>query len=244
VTSEVAIPRHLAIIMDGNGRWAEQRGQHRNKGHEAGAESVRDITRACGELGVEVLTLYSFSTENWGRPEDEVQALMALLARYLTDEIGELMDMGVRLRAIGELHRLPDSVRLLLDQVSTATSQNDGLILQLALSYGSRAEIAAAVRSIARDVEAGAMEVDAIDEMTIAGRLYTGSLPDPDLVIRTSGEMRLSNFLLWQLAYAEILVTEVLWPDFRRPELEEALRVYGSRNRRFGKTRAQLGDAS
>ncbi len=230
--------------MDGNGRWAEQRGQHRNKGHEAGAESVRDITRACGELGVEVLTLYSFSTENWGRPEDEVQALMALLARYLTDEIGELMDMGVRLRAIGELHRLPDSVRLLLDQVSTATSQNDGLILQLALSYGSRAEIAAAVRSIARDVEAGAMEVDAIDEMTIAGRLYTGSLPDPDLVIRTSGEMRLSNFLLWQLAYAEILVTEVLWPDFRRPELEEALRVYGSRNRRFGKTRAQLGDAS
>ena len=244
MTSEVAIPRHLAIIMDGNGRWAEQRGQHRNKGHEAGAESVRDITRACGELGVEVLTLYSFSTENWGRPEDEVQALMALLARYLTDEIGELMDMGVRLRAIGELHRLPDSVRLLLDQVSTATSQNDGLILQLALSYGSRAEIAAAVRSIARDVEAGAMEVDAIDEMTIAGRLYTGSLPDPDLVIRTSGEMRLSNFLLWQLAYAEILVTEVLWPDFRRPELEEALRVYGSRNRRFGKTRAQLGDAS
>ncbi len=228
--------------MDGNGRWAERRGLGRNAGHEAGAESVREIVRSCGQMGVEVLTLYSFSTENWGRPEDEVEALMALLARFLRDELGELMDNRVRLRAIGELQRLPEHVRTLLDQVADVTAHNDGMMLQLALSYGSRAEIAAAVRSIARDVAAGALDIDAIDEVLISGRLYTGGLPDPDLLVRTSGELRLSNFLLWQSAYSELYVTDVLWPDFRTPQLQEAFAAFSARKRRFGKTDEQLGN--
>ncbi|MFT4622926.1 MAG: undecaprenyl diphosphate synthase [Myxococcota bacterium] len=240
----ISVPRHLAVIMDGNGRWATQRGLPRVRGHEAGADTVRDIVRECGELGIEALTLYSFSTENWGRPEDEVDALMALLARYLESETDELMGNSVRLQGIGELERLPSFVRMLLDEASRRTADNDGLLLTLALSYGSRAEIIGAVRAIAEDVSAGRVDPADIDERMVSDHLYTTGIPDPELLIRTSGEMRLSNFLLWQLAYAEIYVTEVFWPDFRRPHLLDALRAYGKRQRRFGKTGRQTEDAS
>lgn len=234
------VPRHVAVIMDGNGRWAADRGLPRTAGHEAGADAVREVVRACGELGVEYLTLYSFSTENWGRPEDEVDALMALLARYLQEEQTELMQNRVRLRGIGELDRLPGFVRTALREVERHTANNDGLLLTLALSYGSRSEIVDAVRRIATEVSNGRLSPDEIEERTITSSLYTAGTPDPDLLVRTSGEMRLSNFLLWQLAYAEIYVTEVFWPDFRRPQLEAAIEVYGSRQRRFGKTGAQV----
>jgi len=234
------VPRHVAVIMDGNGRWATERGLPRTAGHEAGADSVREIVRACGELGIEYLTLYSFSTENWGRPDDEVETLMALLARYLVEERGELMHNRVRLRGIGELDRLPRHVRELLDAATRHLEGNDGLLLTLALSYGSRAEIVDAVRRIATEVAGGTLAAGDIDADAISGRLYTAGTPDPDLLVRTSGEMRLSNFLLWQLAYAELYVTDVFWPDFRRPELEAALEVYARRQRRFGKTGAQV----
>ncbi len=238
------LPRHLAVIMDGNGRWAQEQGLPRVAGHEAGADSVRHVVRECGKLGIEALTLYSFSTENWGRPDDEVEALMALLARYLVDERNELMDNRVRLRGIGQLDRLPVQVQQLLEQATIVTADNDGLLLTLALSYGSRAEITDGVRSLARRVAAGELDPDAIDEQLITDSLYTTGTPDPDLLVRTSGEMRLSNFLLWQLAYAELYVTDVYWPDFRRPHLDEAIAAYGARQRRFGKTGAQLAGAS
>jgi undecaprenyl diphosphate synthase len=234
------VPRHVAVIMDGNGRWAQRQGLPRVRGHEAGADSVREIVRVCGELGVEALTLFSFSTENWRRPEDEVEALMTLLARYLTDETVELMQNSVRLQGIGELERLPPHVRGLLDQVTAFTAKNSGLRLTLALSYGARAEIVRAVRGLAAQVRDGTLTPEAITEQSVSDSLYTAGLPDPDLLIRTSGEMRLSNFLLWQCAYAEIYVTETLWPDFRRPQLEEAIAWFASRERRFGKTSAQL----
>jgi undecaprenyl diphosphate synthase len=226
--------------MDGNGRWATQRGLPRVAGHEAGAESVREVTRACARMGVGVLTLYSFSTENWARPGDEVDALMRLLVKYLQDEIGELTTNRVRLRAIGELDRLPPPVRAALDAVCAATAHHDGLQLVLALSYGSRAEIVGAVRAIGRAVAAGRLDADAIGPDTIAANLYTADLPDPDLLVRTSGELRVSNFLLWQIAYAEIYVTDVLWPDFRPNHLEDAFRAFAARQRRFGKTGAQV----
>ncbi|MEQ1564452.1 MAG: isoprenyl transferase [Myxococcota bacterium] len=235
------VPRHIAVIMDGNGRWATERGLPRTAGHEAGADSVREIVRACGQLGVRYLTLYSFSTENWGRPEDEVDALMALLARYLVDERGELMENRVRLRGIGEIARLPTTVRTLLTEAERFTATNGGLLLTLALSYGSRAEIVDAVRRIATRVQAGELSASDIGPETVDAALYTAGIPDPDLLIRTSGEMRLSNFLLWQLAYAEFYVTDVYWPDFRRPHLEVAIAAYGSRKRRFGKTSEQVG---
>ncbi len=236
----IVIPRHVAVIMDGNGRWATQRGLPRVRGHEAGADTVREIVRECGELGVEALTLYSFSTENWGRPEDEVEALMALLARYLESETDELMDSRVRLQGIGELERLPDFVRMLLAEAERRTAGNEGLRLTLALSYGSRAEIIGAIQQIATEVAAGGLAPDDIDEAVVSERLYTRDIPDPDLLIRTSGEMRLSNFLLWQLAYSELYVTEVFWPDFRRPHLLRAFESYSRRQRRFGKTGAQV----
>lgn len=235
-----SVPRHVAVIMDGNGRWAVEQGLPRVRGHEAGADTVRAIVRACGERDIEALTLYSFSTENWGRPGDEVEALMALLARFLVDERDELMGNKVRLRGIGQLERLPDHVRRLLEEATRLTAGNDGLLLTLALSYGSRAEIVEAVRHIASEVAEGALSPDAIDEQTITDRLYTAGVPDPDLLIRTSGEMRLSNFLLWQLAYAELYVTDVYWPDFREPHLDVALEAYARRQRRFGKTGAQV----
>ena len=234
------VPRHVAVIMDGNGRWAKQRGFPRVSGHAAGAESVREIVRACGECGVEVLTLYSFSTENWARPDDEVDALMTLLERYLREELAELMSQGVRLSAIGQLYRLPKVVRAGLAAVSQATADNDGLRLVLALSYGGRAEITEAVQQLGVKVAKGELKPDDIDKHCIGRHLYTGDLPDPDLLIRTSGELRLSNFLLWQLAYSELYVTDVLWPDFRTHELKQAFESFGNRQRRFGKTGEQV----
>lgn len=234
------VPRHIAIIMDGNGRWARARGEERVKGHEAGANTVRRIVRACGQRGVEALTLYSFSTENWGRPELEVQALMALLADYLQNETDELMDNRVRLRGIGDIERLPVHVQALLEQVTAYTARNDGMWLNLALSYGGRAEIVQATRRIAAEAVAGRIDPDDVDEALFARHLFLADLPDPDLMIRTSGELRLSNFLLWQLAYAELWVTDVAWPDFSVEHLDQAIAAYGARQRRFGKTGEQV----
>ncbi len=234
------VPRHLAIIMDGNGRWAQARGLPRVAGHEAGAESVREVTRACREKGIEALTLYSFSTENWRRPAEEVGALMGLLARYLVEERREILDNDVRLNAIGQLDRLPIPVRAALKELMHASRNNKGMTLTLALSYGGRAEIVEAARALARKAAAGRLRPDAIDEAAFAAELGTAGLPEPDLLVRTSGELRLSNFLLWQLAYAEIYVTPTAWPDFRRPQLDEALATFASRERRFGQTGAQV----
>jgi undecaprenyl diphosphate synthase len=229
------LPRHVAIIMDGNGRWARERGLPRIEGHRAGAESVREIVRAAGEFGLEYLTLYAFSIENWNRPRAEVRALMHLLEFYLRQELPELDRNNVRLRAIGRLHELPGAAQRELQRCIGALNKNTGLTLVLALSYGGRAEIVDAVRAIGRELEAGRLDVADIDEKVISQRLYTRGMPDPDLLIRTSGEMRLSNFLLWQISYAEIHVTDTLWPDFRTAALREALQEYGRRHRRFGR---------
>jgi undecaprenyl diphosphate synthase len=229
------LPRHVAIIMDGNGRWARARGLPRIEGHRAGAESVREVVRVAGELGIEYLTLYAFSIENWNRPKSEVAALMRLLEFYLKEEIPELDKNNVRLAAIGRLHELPVSALNQLEKSIEALRKNTGLTLVLALSYGGRAELVDAMRSIAREVKAGRLEVADIDEKVISSHLYTRGIPDPDLLIRTSGEMRVSNFLLWQISYAEIYVTETLWPDFRRAEFLKALEEYGKRHRRFGR---------
>jgi undecaprenyl diphosphate synthase len=228
------VPRHVAIIMDGNGRWAKERGKPRIEGHRAGAESVRAIVRACGELGIEYLTLYAFSSENWKRPRAEVAALMHLLEFYLKAEIPELDKNNVRLAAIGRIHELPASAQKQLAKSIEALHKNTGLTLVLALSYGGRAELVDAMRNIAREVKAGHLDVADIDDQLIHRHLYTAGIPDPDLLIRTSGEMRVSNFLLWQISYAEIYVTDVLWPDFRKPELVQALEDYAKRHRRFG----------
>ncbi len=234
VQGQKNIPRHVAIIMDGNGRWAKQRGKARIEGHRAGAESVRAIVRACGEVGIEYLTLYAFSSENWNRPRAEVTALMHLLEFYLKQEVAELDKNNVRLAAIGRIHELPGSAQKQLTKSIEALSKNTGLTLVLALSYGGRSEIVDAMRSIAREVKSGHLEVADIDEKIISQSLYTRNIPDPDLLVRTSGEMRVSNFLLWQISYAEIYVTDVLWPDFRKPELVKAVEDYGKRSRRFG----------
>jgi undecaprenyl diphosphate synthase len=234
-TPATNLPRHVAIIMDGNGRWAKQRGLPRLEGHRVGAESVRAIVRACGELGIEYLTLYAFSSENWSRPKAEVTALMHLLEFYLQREVAELDKSNVRLAAIGRIHELPESSQRQLHKSIEALKKNTGLTLVLALSYGGRAEIVDAVRSVARDVKTGALDIADITEETISKRLYTRDMPDPDLLIRTSGEMRISNFLLWQISYAEIHVTETPWPDFRKPQLLAALEDYGKRHRRFGR---------
>lgn len=228
------LPRHVAIIMDGNGRWARERGLPRIEGHRRGAESVREIVRVSGELGVEYLTLYAFSIENWNRPKAEVSALMRLLEFYLKQEIAELDKSNVRLAAIGRIHELPASAQKQLEKSMAALNKNTGLTLVLALSYGARAEIVDAMRSICREVKGGRLDVADVDEKVISQHLYTRSMPDPDLLIRTSGEMRVSNFLLWQISYAEIYVTETLWPDFRKAAYLKALEDYSGRNRRFG----------
>ena len=240
--SPTNLPRHVAIIMDGNGRWAKQRGLPRIEGHRAGSESVREIVRECGTLGIEYLTLYAFSSENWNRPKAEVAALMKLLEFYLKQEIPELDKSNVRLAAIGRLHELPASAQKQLQNSIAALSKNTGLTLVLALSYGGRAEIVDAVRDIGREMKAGRLDVADIDEKVIGRHLYTRGIPDPDLLIRTSGEMRVSNFLLWQISYAEIYVTETLWPDFRKAEFHKALEDFGKRHRRFG--RVQPGDTA
>jgi undecaprenyl diphosphate synthase len=228
------LPTHVAIIMDGNGRWAKQRQLPRVEGHRVGAESVRAVVRAAGELGIKYLTLYAFSLENWSRPKDEVDTLMKYLARYLKNEISELQRNNVRLEAIGQIYRLPEFVQEQLRRTQAALAKNNGLTLILALSYGGRAEIVDAVRALARKVKAGVIDPEEINEQAVAQHLYTHQFPDPDLLIRTSGEMRVSNFLLWQISYAEFVVTPTLWPDFRKAEFYAALEEYTRRHRRFG----------
>ena len=228
-------PTHVAIIMDGNGRWARRQGKPRIEGHKAGAESVRRIVEACSEFGVRYLTLYAFSTENWRRPPREVAELMRLLERFLAERLEDLERHDIRLNAIGDLERLPLPVRRGLSRVMEATRDNSSGVLTLALSYGSRAEIASAARRLAEDVAKGVLSPEQIDEEALAARLYTADLPDPDLVIRTAGEMRLSNFLLWQASYAEIWVTDKTWPEFDADLFRQALDDYGRRERRFGK---------
>ena len=234
------VPRHVAIIMDGNGRWAEARDLPRVKGHEEGARSVRAIVRECRKRGVEALTLYSFSTENWRRPKAEVGALMTLLQQYVLQERREILDNNIRLRAIGQIDRLPLFVRMPLKALVRESAGNSGMSLNLALSYGARAEIVSAVRAISEQVKKGRVKAAAIDEQLISDHLFTAGQPDPDLLIRTSGELRVSNFLLWQIAYAEIYVTDVAWPDFREPQLAAAFSSFGRRERRFGRTGKQL----
>ncbi len=228
------VPTHVAIIMDGNGRWAQARGLPRVAGHRQGAEAVRRTVRAAADLGVRYLTLYSFSSENWKRPMAEVEQLMELLRRYLRSEIAELYEQGVRLRVIGDRDRLaPDIVRL-IDEAESTTRDNDRLTLVMALSYGSRQEMAAAARAIAREAAAGRLDPEAVDEDCFASHLFTSDIPDPDLLIRTSGEMRVSNFLLWQLAYAEFVFTDRFWPDFGQTDLAAAVEEFSRRERRYG----------
>ncbi len=228
------LPRHIAIIMDGNGRWAESRGLPRVAGHREGAEAVRAVTRASRRIGIEALTLYAFSSENWGRPEPEVGALMHLLAEFLESERGEMMANGIRLNAIGDLERLPPYVREKLASVRAETAANRGMVLTLALSYGGRQELVQAAR------RAAAAKGAALDAADLEAGLWTAGLPELDLLVRTSGERRISNFLLWQCAYAEFVFTDVLWPDFRDAELFTVISEYQGRERRFGMTGAQL----
>lgn len=229
------IPRHVACIMDGNGRWAKAQGKTRVSGHHEGVKSVRDVTEACAQIGVEHLTLYTFSTENWHRPAAEVTALMELLVRTLRKEAEKLHENGIRLGAIGDLGRLPARGQRELREAFELTAGNTRMTLTLALSYGSRWEITEAVRQIARDARDGRLDPDAVTEDTVSDALLTRGLPDPDLLVRTAGEMRLSNFLLWQVAYTELYVTDKFWPDFRREALYEAVRSYQDRDRRYGR---------
>ena len=229
-----APPVHVAIIMDGNGRWAKSRGMPRLVGHKRGVESVRDAVKAAQSLGVRYLTLYGFSSENWRRPEAEVKDLMGLLRLYLRSEIAELHREGVRLRIIGQRSRLSDDIRALIDNGERLTLENHTLTLTIALSYGGRDEIAHAAKCIAEAVQAGTIDPADVDEETVARHLFTHDMPDPDLLIRTSGEKRVSNFLLWQCAYAELVFIDKHWPDFSRDDLESAIREYHGRERRFG----------
>ena len=229
------LPAHVAIIMDGNGRWAKERSLPRVEGHRRGAESVRSVLRTAARLGVKYLTLYAFSVENWKRPQDEVDTLMKYLARYLKSEQREMNDNNVKLQAIGQTSRLPKFVRDQLEATRESLSQNTGTTLTLALSYGGRTELVDAVRGIAEKARDGEIDPAKISEQTISGHLYTSDMPDPDLLIRTSGEMRVSNFLLWQISYAELVVNDRLWPDFGEPEFCAALEEFAGRNRRFGK---------
>ncbi len=238
------IPRHIAIIMDGNGRWAQRKGLARAIGHKAGVESVQKIVKAGRELGIKVLTLYAFSAENWQRPALEVKTLMSLLKSYLKQELSNLTRNNIQLRAIGEVEKLPAEVRNVLTETIKRTAANNGMILNLALSYGSRQEIIRAVKSIAEKCLNGELQSTAINEDVINGFLYTSGLPDPDMIIRTGGESRLSNFLLWQASYAEIYITETAWPNFRRNHLISAIADYQKRQRRFGKTGEQIQEQS
>ncbi|MFQ5414393.1 MAG: isoprenyl transferase [Phycisphaerae bacterium] len=228
------LPRHIAIIMDGNGRWAKRVGRPRVFGHERGAKAVRTIVTHCARLGIEALTLYSFSTENWKRPHDEVAFLMQLYLRYLVAERATIMDNNVRFRHIGRRAGLPDDVLAEMDRVVAMSRANTGLCLCLALNYGARDELVDAVRNIARNVAAGTLAPDDVDAHHITASLYTAGLPDPDLLIRTANERRLSNFLLWQISYAELHITDVLWPDFEESDLNHAIRDFAGRERRFG----------
>jgi undecaprenyl diphosphate synthase len=232
------LPAHVAIIMDGNGRWAKQRLMNRVKGHEKGGDTVRRIVRTCREIGISFLTLYAFSTENWARPKAEVMALMQLFKRFLQKECPTMLENDIRLGAIGQIERLPAEVRTELEAVMAATATNTSMRLNLALSYGGRQELVEMTRKVAAQVAAGSLTPDAIDSDTVAANLYTAGQPDPDMMIRTSGELRLSNYLLWQLAYAELFVTDTLWPDFSREEFLNILVAYQKRDRRYGKVMA------
>ncbi len=229
------LPRHIAIVMDGNGRWAQQRGRRRSVGHRVGARSIREITEECARLGVERLTLYAFSAENWKRPKPEIRFLMNLLARYLVKERGTILDNNVQLAAIGRIGELPGLVQRRLAELIDVSSRNDGLTLCLALNYGGRTEIVDAARRAMQLAKDDALEPDALDERTFADLLYAGpGVADPDLLIRTGGDCRVSNFLLWEISYAEIYVTDTQWPDFRAPALHAAIREFERRDRRFG----------
>ena len=232
------IPQHIAIIMDGNGRWATERGQDRSFGHKAGVDAVRTITSECTRLGVKFLTLYTFSTENWNRPSDEVAALMGLVLTSLEDEI--FMKNNVRFRVIGDLSRIPDNVRRKLHETEEHTAKNDKMTMVVALSYSSKLEMVNAIRNIAQEVKDGKMNVEDIDEKTVDERLWTNFMPDPELLIRTGGELRISNYLLWQIAYSELYFCDTYWPDFDEAELHKAILSFQSRQRRYGKTEAQV----
>ena len=234
------LPEHIAIIMDGNGRWAKQKGFLRASGHKEGTKAVRDVVEGCAEVGVKNLTLYAFSTENWNRPKLEVDTLMRLLVSSLKKEIKTLKDNEIKLNCIGNIENLPKKARLELLDVMEKTSGNTRMTLTLALSYGSREELTNCFRQIAEKVKSEELSLDAVDESVINEHLYTRNLPDVDLLIRTSGEQRISNFLLWQIAYAELYFTKILWPDYRREDLFEAIYNYQNRERRFGKTSEQL----
>lgn len=227
-------PRHIAIIMDGNGRWAKERGWIRIKGHEQGAQSVQEALDACLEAGVEYLTLYAFSSENWKRPKLEVQGLMKLLEHYLGNKVEEMNKNGIRFHAIGRLSELPPAVQKRLQKAIAVTAHNKKMTLTLALNYGSRNEIVDAVKAIAQEVQQGDLPLEKINEETISNHLYTAGMPDPDLFIRTSGEYRISNFLLWQLSYTEIYVTQKFWPDFKKGDLLSVIEDFKKRERRFG----------
>ena len=227
-------PEHIAVVMDGNGRWAEERSKPRVFGHRAGVESVREVVTSCARMGVQSLTLYAFSVENWKRPEAEVGQLMRLLKVFLVQERRVLMKNGVRLRGLGRLEDLPQLALNELRKTEELTKDNDGMLLRLALSYGSRTELGEAARQLALDVREGALDPERIDEETLRSYLYDPLTPDPDLLVRTAGEMRLSNFLLWQSSYSELYVTEQCWPDFREPELMQAIRAYAKRRRKYG----------
>lgn len=239
-TKSDSLPRHVAIIMDGNGRWAENRGLPRLAGHQEGAKSVRDVVRAARQIGIEALTLYAFSAQNWARPGEEVHGLMELLRDYLHDERSEIMENGIQLQAIGEIGRLPNMVREPLDALRADSAGNEGMVLTLALSYGGRESIASAARQLCAEVASGTLSAADISVERFDAAMPTSSLPSLDLLIRTSGEQRISNFLLWEAGYSELYFTDVLWPDFRRPCLYDAIEDYQSRKRRFGLTGAQI----
>jgi len=229
------LPRHIAVIMDGNGRWAKRKGAARIFGHRNAIQAVKDVTEGCGELGIKYLTLYAFSTENWGRPKEEVDGLMELLVNTLKKEINTLHENQVKLHTIGDVSHLPKDCQNNLAEAIASTQHNSGLILQLALNYSGRWEIVEAAKKLAEEAKAGRLKPDEIDEQYFAAHLKTASVPDPELLIRTSGELRVSNFLLWQIAYTEIFITPTLWPDFRKEDLYEAICAYQKRERRFGK---------
>jgi undecaprenyl diphosphate synthase len=241
MTETRRLPRHVGIIMDGNGRWAQSHGRPRLDGHRAGADSVRDITRASRQLGIDALTLYAFSSQNWARPAEEVAGLMQLLREFLIDERAEILENQIRLEAIGDVEKLPPMVKEPLDELRSASAQNLGMTLTLALSYGGRESIVRAVQEVAREAAAGTLRPEDLDVARFTGYLPTAKLPPLDLLIRTSGEQRISNFMLWEIAYAELVFTDVLWPEFRREHLYKCLEVYAARERRFGLTAAQLG---
>ncbi|MCK5162550.1 MAG: isoprenyl transferase [Desulfobacula sp.] len=235
ILNPATLPSHVAIIMDGNGRWAKKKMLNRVKGHEQGSQTVRSIVTACGKLGIEMLTLYAFSTENWGRPKHEVKALMMLLKKFIVSQKEELKKNNIRLNVIGQMHKLPTDVQEELDAAIQLTKHNKKMVLNLALSYGSREEITTAVRKIAKKIKSKDLDYKDISQDLISDHLYTKEMPDPDLIIRTSGEYRLSNFLLWQAAYSEIYISDTLWPDFSENEFIEILKNFQERDRRFGK---------